>query len=56
MNEIRISLTAEDFEKLASGQFVIVERTSQPVVKLCLQDIGWQTMIDIINRAIQDGS
>lgn len=52
-NEIRISLSEKMFEKLIRGEIVEIEFLDQ-TVKICLQDIGYYRMEDILLKAINE--
>lgn len=52
-SEIRISLSERMFEKLVKGEIVEIEFSDQ-TVKICLQDIGYYRMEDIILKAINE--
>lgn len=52
-SEIRISLSERMFEQLIKGEVVELEFLEQ-TVKICLQDIGYYRMEDIILKAINE--
>jgi hypothetical protein len=48
----QISLTDQDFECLVRGGILeIYEPSSKKLVKLCLQDIGFDRMEELLNKA-----
>ena len=53
MNEIRIVLDQENFRTLVRGQVVEAKSPSGQVVKIVLQDIGFDVIIDEVRKAIE---
>lgn len=53
--ERRISLDIEDFKTLISGGIVERQDMNGLVIKIALQDIGWDTMIHLI-KTVEDES
>jgi hypothetical protein len=66
LTEVRISLSEKDFRDLVAGKVVIPERTAighdsrvpmfseSVVVKIALQDIGWDRMYAAIDTAMSN--
>lgn len=53
--EVRISLTEDNFRQLVKGEVVSSERNGVKAL-VCLQDIGYMTMSEIIEFANQTSS
>lgn len=54
MNEIRVSFDEKDFEELVSGKIVEKEIWGGRVVKIALQDIGYDLMFEIMDKKYEE--
>lgn len=55
LNEIRYVLSAEDFERLVSGDVIETKHEELGVlVRVALSDIGWPEMLRLLQKAMRE--
>lgn len=50
--EIYVSLTEEDFKELVNGQIIEKNAHRGTAVLMCLKNIGFERMLDIVDHAV----
>lgn len=52
--ELRISLNYQDFKNLVDGKIIDVKPAEGFMVQIALQDIGYDRMIDIVQKSFEN--